>query len=234
MQARVLANTKLLEDNVVPFRFRVDNLTFLVAFILTAAILVIYGFYGLQGRFTTYFPTITEVAVSSPNCMIFSSVVSVTAFLGFLILNVLLTWGEVYGVFGRKFVIFGYIASFLSPLLLVVTANFSLYDSLRADYYGGMPFSIVTFLFFLALFVKMFREVRPAMKVVRIILLVCGGVALILSLVPMPASLPWEKGCSLRAICQAVFGFLMIVFFVTFRQEISRLKVDLLIFTDDY
>lgn len=234
MQGRVLANTKLLEDNVVPFRFRVDNLTFLIAFILVAAVLVMYGFFGLQGRFTTYFPTISEVAVSSPNCMIFSSAVSVTSFLTFLVMNVLITWGEVHSVFGRKFVIFGYLLSFLSPVLLLITANFSLYDSLVADYCGIIPFSVVTFFFFFILCVKMFKSMKPSMRIFRIILLILGFVSLILAFVPIPFSLSWEDGCTLKAICQVTFGLFMVIFFITFKEEISHLKVDLMIFTDDY
>ena len=232
MPTGVLTNVKLLEDNVIPLRFRVDNLTILVAFVICATIFAIYGFYALQGRWAGYLPTITEVAVSSPNCMIYSAVFSVLGFLMFLLMTILTTWGEVYGMFSKSFVVFGYVFSLLSGILLIVAVNISLYDTLNADYVGLLPYCIVTFIFFLCLLIKLFRHMTKKLKITRLVFMIIGLLGLILSFIPFP--LNFEDNCTKKAIFQLIFVVGVTAFFVSFRVEIGQLKIDLLIHAEDY
>jgi hypothetical protein len=220
----------MLEDNVIPFRFRVDNLPWVITILFVVTILFQYTFFTLQGRYTNYIPTLAETAVTSPNSIILSSVVSLIAFLYFLVLTSVVTWGEVYGVFKPSFLTVGQIGAFLCPAFLLVFANLRLDDWLDSLWVGAVPFLFTTLIFCFIIFQQLFSQVSITVRVVRMVTLILGTIALILSFVPID---PQPRAVTMKAICEQVFVLLMLVFLITLRVELGQLKVDVVILPEE-
>jgi hypothetical protein len=189
-----------------------------------------YTFFALQGRYTNYIPTLAETAVTSPNSIILSSVVSLIAFLFFLILTSVVTWGEVYGVFKQSFLTIGQIGAFLCPVFLLVFANLRLDDWLNALWVGGVPFVFTTLIFCFIIFQQLFSQVTMTVRVVRLVVLILGTIALILSFVGID---PQPRKVTMNAICEQLFVLLILVFLITLRVELGQLKVDVVVLTED-
>jgi hypothetical protein len=203
MRSRGLASVNLLEDNVIPFRLRVDNLTYLVGFMFIASILVLHFFYLIQGRWATSMPMIEEAGTSSPNGMIFSSVFSCISFLVLLGLNSVAAWGEVYGIFPAWFTFSSRIFAFLLPILLMITANFRLDDSILAIWVGLMPFELLSLVFGICFVAVTIREMSFRMRIFRLTILIIAFLSFIFEWSPL--GLRWDLNCTKRASGQLIF-----------------------------
>ena len=222
-----MADLKLLDDNVIPFRLRIDNLTIFMAVVVFIALGIMYGFYNIQGRYTGYLPTITEVAAAAPDSMIFSTVFSVLSFLIFLVFSVGVTWGEVYAVFDFWFLVAGYVSAFVCSIFLVVTANFLPKDSFISGDVGSLPFALATTIFMSGLTWKMYKELPKSIRILRLTVIGIAAVTILMSCVPFPVSLGANR--TKTAICQLVFIVVVAIFVVSLRREIGQLQIDLLI-----
>jgi hypothetical protein len=225
-----VTSVNLLEDVAIPFRLRIDNITFLVAIVYVAAILVMHFFYVIQGRWDTSMPMIEEVGTSAPNGMILSAVFSCAAFLVLLVLSAVTVWGEVYSIFPKWYVRFSQTMAFAIPILIMVLANFRLDDLILAIWFGGMPFQLLSWVYCLVFLFITYQSQGPKMRKFRIAIVVVEILAFLCEWVPM--GLSFDRDCTKRAIGQLVFVTSVITFFTSFKAEIGQVKIDLLIFEE--
>jgi hypothetical protein len=221
----------MIEENVIPLRFRIDNLTIVIALLFTATVAFQYVFFELQGRRTNYIPTFAETASSAPNSMVFSAVLSCLSFLVFLVMSAIVTWGEVYDSFQPRFLAFGQLCSFLCPIFLFLLANFRPDDWPWAEYVGIIPFFFFLLLFCAILMSQVFRQSVGKVRILRVVLLAIAGVALLFAYIPLP--MEFSDNCSKTAICQLLFFAAIISFLITWKTELNQLKIDVLIFSEE-
>jgi hypothetical protein len=219
---------ELLEEDVIPFRFRMDNLPIVIAILFCLVITFDYLFYWLEGCWTTYFPMLSETAVTSPNSAVFAVIFSLIAFLFFLVCSSVITWGEVYGVFHQQFIRFGPFGAAVCTVFLLIFAHFHVDDWLWADEAGSIPFTIFTLVFFAVLLQQGFTRLPMAVRVVRLAALGVTALMVIVFFVPEARG----DGVTLRAACQLLWLSMAVVFVVTLRAEIAQLRVDLQILSD--
>jgi hypothetical protein len=220
----------MLEDNVIPFRFRIDNIPWLIAILFIVEVVFQYSFFFLQDRYTNYLPTLAETAVTTPNSLLLSSVVSLIAFLFLLVLTAMVTWGEVYSVFQQTFLMVGQIGALICTAFLLLFANFRLDDWLRANYVGGVPFLWTTLIFCFVICQQLFSQMHRGLRILRLVLLLLAALALVMSFIPIGQQ---ATNTSMKSICELFFLVLMVVFLLTFRVELGQLKVDVVILFDE-
>jgi hypothetical protein len=225
------SSMNMIEENVIPLRFRIDNLTIVIAILFASSVLFQYVFYELEGRRTNYLPTFAETASSAPNSMVFSAVLSCLSFLIFLVMNAVVTWGEVYDSFQQKFLWFGQFCSFICPIFLFILGNFRPDDWPWAEYIGIIPFFFFSLVFCALLLSQVFRQISTKVKTIRVILLAIAAVALLFAFIPFP--MVFSANCSKTAICQLLFFAAILTFLITWKSELNQLKIDVLIFSED-
>jgi hypothetical protein len=225
------APTTHVEENVIPLRFRIENLPILVGVLFIVMMFLLYFIFFFQGRWLASMPILAEVAAAPPAGIIFSAVITVIAFISFLLLMAVVNWGELSGVFKSKFVTFGQIFSVLCPAFLMVVANCRPDDTRMSVYFGTAPFSVLVTVFFLAIFVRTFRATSLVVKIVRTFIISLAAIFLLLTVVPFPDE--WKQRCTKRAVCLLGFTLMILAFFVSFKRELGQLKVDIVVFADD-
>jgi hypothetical protein len=225
------ARPDFYDDNVIPIRFRFENLTYLLGFMFFGTVLVLHVFYVLQGRWTNYMPSIEEAGADYVNGMIYSGGFSVVAFLTFLLLHAFVIWGRVHGIFKAKFIAFGQVFAFLCPISLAISSNFRADDSLASLYFGTVPFIFLTFIFVVAVWARLFRMVGDGLRALRGALIVTAGLALLFFYVPVGTD--WAGNCTRRSIAELVFFVSIVLFFVTLKSEVGQLQIDLVVFAEE-
>jgi hypothetical protein len=221
-----------LGDNVIPVRLRMDNIAILVGVIVLLGTFVLYFIDVVQGRWLTAMPLLTEPGSAPPTGIIFSAVYSIAAVLSALLLFFFVTWGELYGHFRSKFVTFSQISAVICPLFLLIVANFRPDDSLSSGYFGLIPFFVLTFFFCTAVCVRLFKSMRPTLRIARCVIVAVSAACIVLPTVPLPIS--WPASCTKTSICAVVLLALIFTFLMTMKIEISQLRFDLVVFSDDF
>jgi hypothetical protein len=122
--------------------------------------------------------------VTTPNSNVFIIVFSLIAFLFFLVCSSVITCGEVYGVFHQYFIRFGPFGVAVCTLFLLISAHFHVDDWLWADKTGGIPFAVVTLIFFMVLLQQGFKQLTVTVRVVRIVALAVTALMIVLFFVP--------------------------------------------------
>jgi hypothetical protein len=232
MSLRTTASLDKVEENVIPFRFRIDVLPIFVGLSFLIVTFVLYFLCFIQGRWIASMPMLSEIATSFPSSVIFSSVFTMIAFVSLLLMTAVTNWGEIYGVFKSKFVTFSQILSVLCGAFLVVVANCRPDDASWSVYVGTTPFTVLTLIFFTAIFVRSFKSLSFPLKIARGGILICATVTLLFVVLPIPKD--WVAHCSTRAACLLAFTSLIVAYFLSFKFELGQLKVDLVVFSDDF
>jgi hypothetical protein len=220
------------DDNIIPIRFRFENLAYLLGFLFFGTLLVLHVFYFLQGRWTNYMPSIEEAGADPLNGMIYSGAFSVIAFLSFLLLHTFVIWGQVHGIFKAKFIAFGQVFSLLCPISLAVSSNFRADDSLSSVYFGTVPFVFLSLIFIVVVWVKLFPTGGTALRVARAFLIFCAAASVLFYYVPLGDE--WANQCTRCSICELVFFVSVILFFVTLKSEVGQVQFDLVVFAEEH
>lgn len=219
------------DEVAIPFRFRVERLPFLLPLLSILMYVVVIGFFSIQGRWTTIYPTLGEATASPPNSGIFAALMSMQSFVVILILSLVITWAELEHLFTGVWVVIAYVLAIITTVSLAILGNVSLNDLWHARYVGGVPFMISMGTFYIVFMVKTYRVVKMELWFARLGLI---GVAIIgFLMMEIPFGMTFTAECTKKALCELVVVVALLSCFATFYDELRRLRFDVIAFIQD-
>lgn len=161
-------------------RLRLELLPFLLGILFVLMCGVTYSWYGFQGRFVGYLPTISETAVGSANTQFFSSTMATISLVFIVVFYIYLVWGEVWGFFPRYFVRIGQFALIIEPVLMIGLAVCSIDTNNTVHMACAIGFFFSIWIFTIWSFCYLFKKMTKGILWTRIVLVACSFIALIL------------------------------------------------------
>jgi hypothetical protein len=184
---------------------------------------VCLGLYILQQRFTNYLPTMSETIVGWPNSPIFQIGAATAGTLFGFGMMLYLSSLDYRNLLGPVFGVFGRIMTIYLPLVVVLVANVTLEDSLRAHFsfahalFGGYTvFGFITLAY-------TWKSTRPPIKKLRMALVALTVVSY--AGISGWLRLPGAAGATLIAACEYLFLGGMGVFFWSMKAELNGLQL---------
>lgn len=220
-----------IHENSSEISIRIENICIIISFLILVIYYLCISLYYLQNRSRGYFPTLSETIVEYPLSSLFPFFFTLLCCFLFLTFFLYLEWGQIWKLFSSFFIKLCMIlnlALFIAFILfLIITPS----NHQTINHLLYLIWNLIIWMYFIANFFSISPYLKKANFIWRLLQIIILTLAFIAGEVVGPFTS--ETAASIESIAEILFYFCIIWALLLWRDELSSLKIEFVIFTED-
>lgn len=209
---------------------QIKYMPLLIIFLLLSSIIICLIFFVIEDRMTEYIPTISEIATSFPNADIFSIFQAICAIFLTVLFTLYISAADTWNAIDHRSVIICRIIGCICPIFLILLSCFSLEENYYIHIISFVLVSFSFFAFFAITLLQMRNILVKSILLIRSIFLFIIFLSFISILIHTSFN---TVSSPINAISQYVFFFFTGAFILSFSQDLSLVRLQVVTLDDD-